>query len=54
MEKIQELKGQINYKKRSTKRTEEEIHDLEILLEFYKDMLKKKHNNPSSVKFGKS
>ena len=52
IEKIQELKGSINYKKRYIKRTEDEIRDLEILLRFHEAMLVKKYNNPSSVKFG--
>jgi len=51
-EKIKELEGQINYQKRTIKRAEDIIRDHEILLQFFKDLLAKKYNNPSSVKFG--
>lgn len=51
-EKIKELKGQIHYQKRTIKRAEEEIRDIEILLRHFQEMLAKKYDNPSSVQFG--
>ena len=51
-EKIKSIKDEINYKKRTIKRTEEEIEDLVILLGVFQEKLSKKYNNPSSVKFG--
>jgi len=51
-EKIEEIKGQVNYQKRTIKRSEDEIRDLEILQRYFREMLAKKYDNPSSVKFG--
>lgn len=50
--KISEIESQINYRKNTIRRTEEELRDLTILLDFYKQKLSKKYNNPSSKRFG--
>ncbi len=50
--KIEELENHLKYQKRVIARAEEEMRDVKLLIQFYKEKLEEKYNNPSSKKFG--
>ena len=51
-EKIKDLEDSLRYKRGSIERIIDDIRDQEILLQYYKDLLKKRYNNPSDKHFG--
>ena len=51
-EKIKDLEGSIRYNEKTIERNLAEIQDMKILLKHYHEMLAKKYDNPSSVKYG--